>query len=946
MKRLLSLVLVLLLLYAFSFCVTADTKPSAYSSNDISASQGDVAENTVDYQEYISRLSDKGAGKDNLILSVKDAVWDGQIIQNVLETGKDGILLKEATAAFSFTVTHSGLYNIAFEYYSGYEQAVNTDYEISITVDGEALFSQCNDIRIPRVWQDEEVGCDSKGNELLPKRTQKSGWYSEYFYDYERYTATPLCLYLSEGTHIIKVSAAEVDFVLGGISLTPAKELISYDTYIDALVKDGKRDADESYIFEAEKTAAKSVQSISQLNDRTSPNTTPYHSYLVKMNTIGGDKWKNSGEWIEWEIDIPQDGLYTIALRFKQDQKENSFSSRALYIDGEIPFSEAAELSFEYDSSWQLDRLGGEEPYRFYFTKGKHTLRMEVNLGKSADLVQQVNLLIAELNDTYLDVVMVTGVDPDMGRDYKFDKMIPETIEKMRELSKRLKEIEEMLLKQSGEGSNTAYFHTLCTQLDKMTDKPANIASTLSAFKEAISALANWQSAELLQPLEIDKLIFSPESEKLPKAHSGFFKTLIHHLKQLILSYSEDYNSLEETEIETESSIKVWLSSGGRDQAQVIRQMTKDFTASEKIGVVFQLVNGGSLLPATLAGIGPDVALSQGQSDPVNFALRNAVVDLSKMEDFDTVIGWFDESAVKPFRLEGGVYALPEAQGFPMLFVRTDVMRKLNISLESFETWEDIFESVLAKLQNNYLEFGFSSGMDGFSMLFLQRGGEYYSEKGEASLLNSTEAVSAFSEFTELFTDYKQPLSFDFSNRFRSGEMPVAVASLGSYNQLEVFAPEIKGSWVMLPIPGTRREDGTVDRTIVATVSGCIIMQKSENKQAAWSFIKWWCSAEIQASYANEMEILLGASGRYMSANNQAFDTLSWDRITKSSIDVQRQWLDNIPEVAGGYYTSRHFSFAFREVVYESREPREALNSAVVSINKEIKNKREEFGLD
>lgn len=43
--------------------------------------------------------------------------------------------------------------------------------------------------------------------------------------------------------------------------------------------------------------------------------------------------------------------------------------------------------------------------------------------------------------------------------------------------------------------------------------------------------------------------------------------------------------------------------------------------------------------------------------------------------------------------------------------------------------------------------------------------------------------------------------------------MPLAIASYSVYSQLSGAAPEIKGMWGMTQIPGTRREDGSIDRT-------------------------------------------------------------------------------------------------------------------------------------
>ena len=69
----------------------------------------------------------------------------------------------------------------------------------------------------------------------------------------------------------------------------------------------------------------------------------------------------------------------------------------------------------------------------------------------------------------------------------------------------------------------------------------------------------------------------------------------------------------------------------GRDQANVIRSLIDTSFAKEhpNIRVELKLTAGDVLLKATLAGIGPDVALNVDSSLPVNYALRNAVLDLS-----------------------------------------------------------------------------------------------------------------------------------------------------------------------------------------------------------------------------------------------------------------------------------------------------------------------------
>ena len=56
---------------------------------------------------------------------------------------------------------------------------------------------------------------------------------------------------------------------------------------------------------------------------------------------------------------------------------------------------------------------------------------------------------------------------------------------------------------------------------------------------------------------------------------------------------------------------------------------------------------------------------------PVNLAFRNALTELSQFEGFDSLKSEFYDSAFIPYTYENGIYALPETQTYPMMFVRT-----------------------------------------------------------------------------------------------------------------------------------------------------------------------------------------------------------------------------------------------------------------------------------
>ena len=67
----------------------------------------------------------------------------------------------------------------------------------------------------------------------------------------------------------------------------------------------------------------------------------------------------------------------------------------------------------------------------------------------------------------------------------------------------------------------------------------------------------------------------------------------------------------------------------------------------------------------------------------------------------------------------------------------------------------------------------------------------------------------------------------DLLTRFRMGDAPIVITMVSFYNKLALSAPEIQGQWSVHPVPGTRREDGTVDRSIGSTPTGSVIFRNA-----------------------------------------------------------------------------------------------------------------------
>lgn len=930
----------------------------AFAAEYADSPDGYSADSLPSYREYRSIYADRSRPETAVVLTAADAV--GTVRKYTDYEGRKGEALytdETDTAAFEFEVAESGLYHLLFEYYPA--EGNGGAIERTVAIDGAVPFQEAENLSFSRIWANAsgEVKEDIQGNQILIEQVETPRWTTQYAIDPSGIATEPLAFYLEAGSHTLTVEGVMEPMVIGSISFLPlsASEAPSYQE-AEQQYGDAEPVAEDTVIrLQGEEATSKSSQMLYPLSDKDSPSVEPYDWSRIVYNTIGGSQWTNSGEWIEWEFEAPESGLYYLSAHFRQSLKDSRASVRSVSIDGKSPFQETQNWIFPYDSAWQCGWFADEngEPYAVYLDKGPHTLRLTVSLGDYSEIISEASELLERLNAVYRSVIAISGANPDPYRDYRFDQVIPETIEEMRVLNQDLKELEKQIMQVEDDNKTVADIRRICVQLDMMLEDTDTISRRLTALKDNIASYGTWINQQRGQPLELDWLQLSSNSIELPKGDAGFFGWLAHNIKRFLISFVTDYEKIGQTTADTDSAIKIWMTSS-QDQAQLMRQLiVSDFIPQTGISAEVQLVALKSLLPSILANKGPDVALgiaqtagqTNAQVDVNNLAIRNALYDLSEFSDIDEIRDRFYDYSLRPFEWNGGLYALPETQTWSMLFYRKDILNELDISLGELGTWDSILSSVLPKLKKSSLSFGIMPTIQNYITFLYQSGGSLYTEDGMESALNSSEAVESMRLFSVLYTQYGFQLSYDFSNRFRNGEMPVAIAEFTSYNNLMLFAPEIKGLWGMLPVPGTVREDGTVDHTTVATLTGTVMMANTQKPDEAWQFMKWWASDETQDTFGKRLEAVVGTASRYNTANRSAMARVQWDPDVKESMQQQAAMLREYPEVPGGYFTSRLFNFAFRSIVYDSDDVRESMNDVAEDISLEMKNKRDEYGI-
>lgn len=878
---------------------------------------------------------------------------DGETRSNVILWESSG-----GSVTFELEVQETGNYCLMTDYCPMISDS--SDISLEMKIDGKLPYDTASRIILGRVWANEmDIYTDMRGNQVRPVQVQRSLWRSSVLGDTDGLFSEPLFVYLEKGRHELTLCSESAQLAIERLKLFNPKELPSYSEYASSVETLQAVEDTPSAMFriEGENALYKSDPTLYPTYDNSSYLVSPSDPRKMVYNTLGGGNWKKALQTVTWEIpaeDIGEGGWYKIGIKARQDQIRGFDSNRRIYIDGKVPCRELDCVEFAYDTDWSAvsPKSGGDYVYVWLEGGKSHTFAMEAVAGEIGDYLRRLESTVKELNGYYRRVLMITGPSPDKYTDYYVHEKIPELTESFGSISAELKDIQIGIESLSGSrGTEASVLENMAVILDKCTEKPLKIPSYLSQIKDGITSLSAWMRDNRDQPLEVDYIEFATADREFSGCHEKLGKTLKFGFESFIGSFFEDYTTL--SDVTGEEAVEVWVALG-RDQAQIVREMTENrFMQETGIPVSINLVTGG-IVEAALAGKGPDVVLFLDGEFPVNLAARGLLTDVSQFEDFDEVKGRFQENAMTQYTYNGGCYGLPVSQSFPMMFYRTDILSELGYSSPP-ETWGEL-KDMLPALQRNYMSVGLvlppnnispaTEAGHTFAMLLLQKGLSYYNEGQTASALDTVEAVQSFEEWTDYYTEYCFEQSYDAFSRFRTGEYPIVISNYTFFNQLTAASPEISGLWDFCQVPGTERSDGTVSHAANSNGTGAVIFNKMKNKENAWKFIKWFTETETQVQYAAQIEGLLGTMGRFDTANTEALGRMSWSEDELERLRTQQSALEEIPITPASYAVTRNIMNAFRETINERKNSRDTLIWYNRDINDEIERKRRELGLE
>lgn len=869
---------------------------------------------------------------------------------------KNSVLHLKQGEEFEFNIDapKAGLYNINLDYFILSNGLISN--EGSIQVNNEYQFFESRRVSFPALWENSTSNFprDRYNNEVMPSQNRLEKWQNLVFKDASHIQPGALRINLKQGKNSIKIILNSGELLIGNIKVYYPEENISYADYKQKY-SDKSSSSGVLITSEAEKVAYKNDTSINAIVSRDLE-VVPYDTNALLLNTLGGDTWKKGGQAVYYNINVPEEGMYKIAFKYIQDKKPNSAAYRTITLDDKIPFKELEHYAFDYSNKWVTEVLGNEnEEYEIYLTKGVHTLGLEADSTPYNEAINVISDSLKKINNLSLQIKKLTGNSTDANRDWEIAEYIPTIKEDLTQIVNSLKKQHEDIVKLNDGNENSQGLISIMTaikQLRDLSEEPNKIPSRLNQLSEGTGSAAQTLSKAMeeleKQPLTIDQFyVYSKDKEPL-KYSASIFKKMSEGVKRFVNSFisrkSEKENGKETV------TLNVWVNRS-RNYLDLMQKMADEqFTPNSNIKVNFSLMpNEQKLILANASNSSPDLALGISNWLPYELGIRGAAADLREFKDFDSYIGKFSPGALIPMIVDDKVYGMPETQDFFVLFYRKDILDSLNIPVP--DTWQDV-KNILPELQrygmNFYTSLSGATGTKPFTVtapFIYQSGGDMYTKDGMGTALDKEASLEGIKLMTDLFTIYGLPQQApNFYEHFRSATLPIGIGTFHTYVQLNNAAPELKGSWAIAPVPGVKNSNGEVVRWQPGSAQATMIFNDSQYKKEAWEFLKWWMDTSTQRDFANQIQTLYGGEYMWNTANLEAFKQLPWPQEDKQVVLNQWKWLMEVPKIPGGYLVERELSNIWNGVVFDGRNPRAAVDEAVIKVNKEIKRKMEEFG--
>lgn len=946
-------------------------------------SKGEKAE--VYYTDFIKQNTKTGKGKYDAELNnginakqyYKQNKSKSSVPKNVQDyKGRMKELDYKDTATYKVNVSEAGLYYLNIDYISVGESL--SDYTVSATVNGKVQYTEMNTIALPIIWKDtqddnfvgsedkKEFPLDSYGDEMAPSQERVQEWINTYLYNNTYVSTTPLAFMLEKGENTIEIeNVSSGGLALGNMKVEAAiDDTVSYKEYAaqhsDAeLIKDSENAMVVDAVYYSNKNSTDAVYGTD-----AEDSLTRFNIDYEKLNTL---KWAAAGIEVTYKINVKKAGNYNITFHYSNEKKEFQ-TFETIKLDGVVPFKELYNYAFApvasgYENLTLADKDGNN--YNFYLTEGVHTISIKQENQPVMEAYTYALIMQKHITDFQLEITKITGSDVDTERNWKMTKYIPNIVKYLNAYETIIQHIRFMLQDYSPNGNSGAiltYLDQAEEYIDTMKEYPDDIAlhteELTGADNSILVALSNFTTEVTSNGFTLDRIYVTADKGQIGRANASMGGSLWTSVRTLVNTFtSEKYATTVDND---ENTITIWVNRAITHVDLLQKMADTEFVPyyKEKTGKdikvkISTMPDPAKLTLAIAANETPDIALGLMSYLPFDLSSRGALYDLTKFDDFWTTARRFPTGAFVSYVYNEGVYAIPETTDFNTVVYRSDIFDSLGLKVP--DTWEELID-ILPTLQRYGMNFyhNIANGVTGYKWFYqtapmaLQNGGELYvqDDKGLVTTgIDTKKSVKGLQLLGDLFTKYSLETSVqNFFNSFRYSVNPIGIIGMEDYTLIKNGAQELNGKWAISKYLGTKQEDGVINRTFVANGTGGVIFKACDRKEAAWEFMKWWTSKDVQTEYTYTLRSSYGKTFFWLSANRAALDNNPMDEADKKIITEQIDWVTDVTRTPGQYLLERTISNIWTTMVFDGTSAQVATDEAKNDVNKEIVRKMQELG--
>ncbi|MCA9946664.1 MAG: ABC transporter substrate-binding protein, partial [Anaerolineales bacterium] len=425
-------------------------------------------------------------------------------------------LQQDDSVSFTAVIPQEGLYTIWFD--TAVPDAFLNPPEGQLLVDGAFPSIDTQRIIFPIFYQNsrEDFPLDRYGNEALIRQEKLIRWTKVPMRNANFSQAYPLQVSLEAGEHTFAFKLTDEALLLGSIYLEAFAPYPSYSQYLET-----HNAPDTSGVIievEAEQPAFKNDTAVRPISDRSLA-VTPYDTYQLRLNTLGGEKWNRSGAAVYYEFTVPEDGMYHISFNALQNVKSNFTVFRRITLNDEVLFEELNAVPFASTTNWSNVTLGGDAPYKIYMEAGVNVLGIEATNSPYRAAIEKIQQELLDINDLSLEIKRLTGNQVDPFKEWVISDYIPDIEAQLMAIADDLRQDLNVVsaINNGGGSQELLTYQMAIDNILYLAEDPDEIPVHMNRFSEgsgsAAQLLGNLLPLLQNQPLALDKIyIHSPDT--------------------------------------------------------------------------------------------------------------------------------------------------------------------------------------------------------------------------------------------------------------------------------------------------------------------------------------------------------------------------------------------------------------------------------------------------